>query len=144
MSNDGDDLPASGRLDRTTMETIAQRSETHPLVASWQFQPDRLSPRFLHITLDESTYPESVTAVRLEIHWFATGDYYIHYVESHQETQYQCRWDRHPKTGVPRSHFHPPPDAGEAEVSPVGTHHLDVLFEVLDWATERVSELYDR
>jgi len=144
MSNDGDDLPASGRLDRTTMETIAQRSETHPLVASWQFQPDRLSPRFLHITLDESTYPESVTAVRLEVHWFATGDYYIHYVETHQDTQYQCRWDRHPKPGVPRSHFHPPPDAGEAEVSPVGTHHLDVLFEVLDWATERVSELYDR
>ena len=144
MSNDGDDLPASGRLDRTTMETIAQRSETHPLVASWQFQPDRLSPRFLHITLDESTYPESVTAVRLEVHWFATGDYYIHYVETHQDTQYQCRWDRHPKPGVPRSHFHPPPDAGEAEVSPVGTHHLDVLFDVLDWVTERVSELYDR
>ena len=144
MSDDGDNLPTSGRLDRTTMETIAQRSETHPLVASWQFQPDRLSPRSLQVTLDASTYPESITAVRLEIHWFATGDYYIHYVESHQETQYQCRWDRHPKPGVPRSHFHPPPDAGEAEVSPVGTHHLDVLFEVLDWATERVSELYDR
>jgi len=74
MSDDGDDPPVSGRLDRTMMETTAQRSETHPLVASWQFQPDRLSPRFLQITLDESAYPESVAAVRLEIHWFATGD----------------------------------------------------------------------
>lgn len=144
MSEDGDDLPASGRLDRTTMETIAQRSETHPLVASWHFQPDRLSPRSLQVTLDASTYPESVTDARLEIHWFVTGDYYIHYVEAHEETQYQCRWDRHPKTGISRSHFHPPPDAGEAEVSPVGTHHLDVLFEVLDWVAERVSELYDQ
>lgn len=143
MSDANDSPPASGRLDRTTMETLAQRSETHPLVASWEFRPDRLSPRFLELTLDSSTYPDSVEAIRLEIRWFVTGDYYIHYLETHEETQYQCRWDRHPKTDAPRSHFHPPPDAGEAKHSSVGTHHLDVLFEILDWVTNRVSTLYE-
>ena len=143
MTDEDDSVPESGRLDRTTMEILARRSETHPLVTSWAFHPDRLSPRVLEITLDSSTYPPSVNAVRLDIHWFVTGDYYLHYLETREETQYQCRWDRHPKTEAPRTHFHPPPNAGDAESSPVGTHHLDVLFGVLDWIAERVASLHD-
>lgn len=143
MRDEDDGTPESGRLDRTTMETLARRSETHPLVTSWAFIPDRLSPRSLEITLDSSAYPPYVDAVRLDIHWFVTGDYYIHYVEARTDTHYQCRWDRHPKTDAPRTHFHPPPDAGEAEPSPVGIHHLDVLFEVLDWVSEHISALHD-
>ncbi len=143
MSDDHDEALESGRLDRTTLEALARRSETHPLVVSWAFTPDRLSPRALELTLDPSAYPPSVETVRLDIHWFVTGDYYVHYVERRTETRYQCRWDRHPKTNAPRTHIHPPPDAGEAEPSSLGTHHLDVLFEVLDWVSERVSTLHD-
>jgi len=143
MTDEDESVPESGRLDRTTMETLARRSETHPLVTSWAFRPDRLSPRGLEVTLDASAYPPSVDAVRLDIHWFVSGDYYIHYLETHEEIRYQCRWDRHPKTDAPRTHFHPPPDAGDAESSPAGTHHLDVLFAVLDWIAERVAALHD-
>ena len=143
MTDEDDGVLGSGRLDRTTMETLARRSETHPLVTSWAFRPDQLSLRVLEITLDSSAYLPSIDAVRLDIHWFVTGDYYVHYLETHDETRYQCRWDRHPKTAAPRTHFHPPPDAGNAEPSPVGTHHLDVLFEVLDWIAERVAALHD-
>ena len=106
MTDEDDGVPESGRLDRTTMETLARRSETHPLVTSWAFRPDQLSPRVLEITLDSSAYPPSVDAVRLDIHWFVSGDYYIHYLETHEEIRYQCRWDRHPKTDAPRTHFH--------------------------------------
>ena len=143
MTDEDESVPESGRLDRTTMETLARRSETHPLVTSWAFRPDRLSPRGLEVTLDASAYPPSVDAVRLDIHWFVSGDYYIHYLETHEEIRYQCRWDRHPKTDAPRTHFHPPPDAGDAESSPAGTHHLDVLFAVLDWIAERVAALHN-
>ena len=143
MCDEHDGTAESGRLDRTTMETLARRSETHSLVTSWALTPDRLSPRSLEITLDPAAYPAYVDAARLEIHWFVTGDYYVHYVETHKETHYQCRWDRHSKTDTPRTHFHPPPDAGDAEPSPVGTHHLDVLFEVLDWVTEHLVALHD-
>ncbi|TKX46030.1 MULTISPECIES: hypothetical protein [unclassified Halorubrum] len=146
MADDDDDAETaadSGRLDRTTMETIGRRAETHPLVDSWRFEPDRIAPRSLVLSLDAAAYPPAVDTARLDVHWFVTGDYYFHYVERRGAARAQCRWDRHPKTDAPRRHFHPPPDAGSAEPSPLGDHHLDVLFSVLDWVTERVEQLHD-
>ena len=52
MTDEHDGTQEGGWLDRTTMETLARRSETHPLVTSWAFRPDRLSPQVLEITLD--------------------------------------------------------------------------------------------
>lgn len=131
-----------GRLDRTTLRTLGQRAVTHPLVRSWRFQPDSLSPRQVELRLDDGAYPPRVDAARIELHWFVGGDYYVHYIETGGDDSFQCRWDRHPKTDAPRSHFHPPPDAGSAEPSPLGSHHLDVLFTVLDWVSERVEHLH--
>ena len=133
--------PTTGRLDQPTMQTIGRRAQSHRLVESWEFVPDTLSPRSVEIALHPTLYPESVTTARIQIHWFVTGDYYFHYIESCGETQYQCRWDRHPKTNAPRTHFHPPPDAGEPVHSHIGTHPLAVLFAVLDWISERVEQL---
>jgi len=138
-----DDVPAGGRLDRTTMRTLGQRAATHRLVDSWAFEPDSVSPRSLAISLDATAYPDAVDTARIDIHWFVTNDYYVHYVETRETARYQCRWDRHPKTDAPRAHVHPPPDAGDAEPSPLGSHHLDVLFTVLDCVTDRVETLHD-
>ncbi|WP_050033601.1 hypothetical protein [Halorubrum halophilum] len=138
-----DDVPAGGRLDRTTMRTLGRRAATHPLVDSWAFEPDSISPRSLVISLDSTAYPDAVDTARIDIHWFVTNDYYVHYVETRGTSRYQCRWDRHPKTDAPRTHVHPPPDAGDAEPSALGAHHLDVLFTVLDHVTERVETLHD-
>jgi hypothetical protein len=146
MSDDDDDVETaadSGRLDRTTMETIGRRAATDPLVESWRFEPDRIAPWSLVLSLDATAYPSAVDAARIDVHWFVTGDYYLHYVEERDSSRFQCRWDRHPKTDAPRSHFHPPPDAGGAEPSPLGDHHLDVLFSVLDWVAERVERRHD-
>jgi hypothetical protein len=145
MSDDDDAETAadSGRLDRTTMETIGRRAATAPLVESRQFEPDRIAPRSLVLTLDATAYPSAVDAARIDVHWFVTGDYYFHYVEERGSSRFQCRWDRHPKADAPRNHFHPAPDAGGAEPSPLGDHHLDVLFSVLDWVAERVEQRYD-
>ena len=141
----GDDAtgepPTTGRLDQSTMQMIGRRAQSHRLVESWEFVPDELSPRSVEISLHPTLYPQSVTTARIQIHWFVTGDYYVHYIESLEETQYQCRWDRHPKTNAPRTHFHPPPDAGEAVDSHIGTHPLAVLFAVLDWISERIEQL---
>ena len=120
-----DDVSAGGRLDRTTMRTLGRRTATHPLVESWAFEPD------------------AVDSARINIHWFVANDYYVHYIETRGTARYQCRWDRHSKTDAPRTHIHPPPDAGDAEPSPLDAHHLDVLFTVLDRVTERVETLHD-
>lgn len=146
MPNDdhaADTMGESGRLDRTTLETMGRRAETHSLVESWRFEPDRLSPRSLVLPLDAAAYPLAVEAARIDIHWFVTGDYYVHYVEDRGTSRYQCRWDRHPKTDAPKSHFHPPPDASSVEPSPLGDQHLEVLFSVLNWISDRVERLHD-
>jgi hypothetical protein len=65
------DLPADGRLDRMTMRTLGRRVATHPLVDSWAFDPDSLSPR----SLNSTAYPDPVNAARIDVRWFVTNDY---------------------------------------------------------------------
>lgn len=136
--------PPNGRLDVPTLQTLAQRATTHPLVGDWAFEPSSMSPRVLQLYLNADSYPNEVTSVRIDIRWFRTSDYSLHYLEEHdsEDKPYQCRWDRHRKTTAPRTHFHPPPDAGDAELSSLEANHLNVLFTVLDWVSERVEQLH--
>ena len=135
---------SGGPLDVPTLEVIARRAVTHPLVSGWTFRPDAVSPRRLELALDEKQYPSPVTEVRLDVRWFDGGDYTVQYLETRDGDAWQCRWDRHPKPGAVRAHFHPPPDAAAAVVSsPLeSTHHLGVLFGILDRITERIERLH--
>lgn len=143
IGRSGDSVP-SARLDIPTLQTLAQRAATHLLVAKWAFEPSSVSPRVLQLFLAADAYPAVGTAARIDIRWFVTNDYSVHYLEEHEieDESYQCRWDRHPKTTEPRTHFHPPPNAGAAEPSSLDPHHLDVLFTVLDWVSERIERLH--
>lgn len=134
-----------GPLDVATLTVIGRRSRDHPLVDSWSFHPDRLSPRRLELTLDDAQYPESVVQARLDCCWYEGGQYTFHYLEERAPGTWQCRWDRHPKPGGPRTHFHPPPDAS-VPVEPSGlddSHHLDVLFDVLERIEVRLGDLHE-
>ena len=136
---------SSGPLDVSTLEVIAQRAVTHSLADGWTFYPDTISPRRLELSLDEDQYPSSIVEARLDVRWFENGDYTAHYLETRDDDIWQCRWDRHPKPGGSKAHFHPPPDAA-SDVEPStleATHHLGVLFGVLDWITERIEQLHD-
>ncbi|GAB3041530.1 hypothetical protein [Natronobiforma cellulositropha] len=140
----GRDEAPSGPLDVETLDVLARRATTHPLVSGWAFRPDSISPRVLELELDDTRYPASVTEVRLDVHWFVGGDYTVHYLERHEEGRWQCRWDRHPRPDATRAHFHPPPDASGVEPPPLETeYHLDVVFEVLEWVTDRNRELLE-
>lgn len=134
----------SGPLDVATLEVLARRAADHPLVEDWAFEPGSLSPRYLEVALDAEQYPAPVEAAHLDVRWFEGGDYTFHYVESRAETDWQCRWDRHPKPDEPRAHYHPPPDASvDVESSDLdATHHLGVLFAVLDRIQTRVARLH--
>ena len=136
---------SSGPLDVSTLEVIAQRAVTHPLADGWMFYPDTVSPRWLELSLDENQYPSSIVEARLDVRWFESGDYTVHYVETRDNDIWQCRWDRYPKLGGSRPHFHPPPDAAsDAEPSTLqATYHLGVLFGIFDWITERIEQLHD-
>ena len=135
---------SGGSLDLPTLEVLARRADTHPLVDSWAFEPDALSPRTLVIHLDRAQYPPTVESARLEVRWFEGGDYTFHYLETRDDGNWQCRWDRHPKPEAPRVHFHPPPDAaaGVVESGLDENHHLGVLFAVLEWVEGRVARIH--
>ncbi|MWV41790.1 hypothetical protein [Natrialba sp. INN-245] len=137
----------SGPLDVPTLEVLARRGTSHPLVSGWTFQPDTISPRVLELEIDHAQYPEIVTEVRVDIRWYIGGDYTVHYLEIHDDRSepWQCRWDRHPKPNAPQEHFHPPPDAG-SPIEPSSldaTHHLEALFGVLEWVNGRLEKLHD-
>jgi hypothetical protein len=132
-----------GPLDVATLDLLARRAGTHPLVETWAFEPDAVSPRRLRLTLDDGAYPVPVASARLDVRWFVGGDYTFHYLEVRDAGRWECHWDRHSKTDAPNEHHHPPPDAGTAERSPLDAdHHLDALFAVLDRITDRVERLH--
>ena len=136
---------SGGSLDVPTLKVIAQRGGTHPIIDGWAFQPDAISPRRLELSLDEEQHSSPVDEARLDIRWFEGGDYTVQYLETRDDDVWQCRWDRHPKPGEPKAHFHPPPDAA-SDVEPStlqAIYHLGVLFGVLDWITEWIEQLHD-
>lgn len=143
----------SGPLDVPTLEVLAQRGASYPIVSSWAFRPDTISLRVLELELDSAQYPDRITEARMDIRWFVGGDYTVHYLEFHADSPanavtddpWQCRWDRHPKLDAPRAHFHPPPDASSiVEPSPIdSTHHLDVLFGTLEWVVDRIERVHE-
>lgn len=140
----GTDTPA-GALDVATLRVLGRRSTSHPLVTDWGFEPDAVSPRRLVLSFDAAQYPDAVRTARLDVGWYEGGAYAFHYVESRTDEDWQCRWDRHPKPDAARAHFHPPPDAStNVSTSEIAaTHHLGVLFEVLDRIADRVASLHD-
>jgi hypothetical protein len=140
-----DEAYSGGPLNVPTLDVLARRGGTHPLVDGWAFETDAMSPRRLALHLDEDQYPPPVAAVRLDVRWFEGGDYAVQYLETRGDDVWQCRWDRHPKPDAPTAHFHPPPDAAaDVEPSPLqSTPHLGVMFGVLDWITERIEQLYE-
>jgi hypothetical protein len=104
-----------------------------------------MSPLWLELSLDENQYPSPIMEARLDVRWFEGGEDTVHYLETRDDEVWQCRWDRHSEPGAPKAHFHSPPDAA-ADVEPStlqATHHLGVLFGVLDWITERIEQLHD-
>ena len=135
---------AGGPLDISTLETLGRRATTHPLVTDWRFRLDPISPHVLELTLDVGQYPAAVEASRLDMRWFTDETYSFHYREETADGAWECRFDHHPKPNLPDTHYHPPPNAGPAETSPLTEEQpLDCLFWVCDWIDERVATLHN-
>lgn len=133
----------NGPLDIATLDVLARRAATDPLLDESTLQPDSMSPRRLELRLDVTQYPSAVEEARIDVRWFEGGDYTFHYLERRGSDRWQCRWDRHPKPDAPRTHFHPPPNATTVRESDIETtHHLGVLFAILEWVQTRVKSIH--
>jgi len=86
--------------------------ELEPLVETMAYD-DIVAPTELRITLSDGL--GDTDSARLDIQWSELGMYSFHYVDS---DEVNWRFDRHPNTHSPETHFHPPPDAATAAVVP--------------------------
>ena len=139
-----DDVGSTGPPDRHTLRLLERRLADDPLVAETVLDPDPYEPRVLRASLDLDRYPEEYTAARVDVRWFATGDFSFHYVEDAIDSdRWECRWDRHPNAHDPRLHFHRPPD-GEIviDLELDSIHPLDVYATVLTAVERRIEDLW--
>ncbi len=133
-----------GPPDRQTLRLLDRQLVSDSLVAETGFEPDPYEPRLLYALLDADQYPGSVTAARVDIRWFTTDDFSIHYIEKWAETDtWECRWDRHPNPHSARTHFHEPPDCAKVSDLKLGSlHPLEVYSTVLTAIEQRIEALW--
>lgn len=67
---------------------------------------DLIDPQELHIHLEDGI--RDAEWARFDVTWYRSGCYSFHHVDS---DAVNFRWDRHPKDGAPKRHFHPAPNA---------------------------------
>lgn len=142
-SSDDSASGSTGPPDRQTLRLIERQLTSDPLIDGVQFEPDPHEPRFLRASLAADRYPETVATARIDIRWFATGDFSIHYVETRDTGRWECRWDRHPNAHNDRVHFHEPPTgAAVSDLNLSSLHPLDVYSTVLDAVEGRIEALW--
>ena len=146
MSRAPDDPLSTAPPDRQTLRLLERRLADEPLIAATEFEPDGDEPRELCAAADTDRFPPSVEAARLDVRWFTTGDFSIHYVETAADgDRWECRWDRHPNRHNDRCHFHRPPtgdDIVDLELS--STHPIDVLSTVVAALEQRIGQCLER
>ncbi|WP_276258021.1 hypothetical protein [Haloglomus litoreum] len=86
--------------------------DVEPLVETTAYD-DPISPTELHVELSAGL--GSADTARLDIQWSELDMYSFHYVDA---DDLNWRFDRHPNTHSPETHFHPPPDASTTAAEP--------------------------
>ena len=146
MSQPPEDTPpySTGPPDRQTLRLLERHLSSDSLVAETSCDPDSYEPQLLSILLDGDRYPDSVTVARLDVRWFTTGDFSLHYVEEHEDgDRWECRWDRHPNPHNSRVHFHEPPSGTEiTDLKLASLHPLEVYSTVLTAIEQRIETLW--
>lgn len=136
---------SAGPPDRQTLRLLERQLQTDPLVSAVAFDPDPYEPRLLRGVLDASSYPDPVETARIELRWFSTDDFSIHYVEQWADGDtWECRWDRHPNPHNARVHVHEPPagaDVTDLDLSSL--HPLDVYSTVMTAIEQRIESVWE-
>lgn len=145
MSPPTDSPPDStGPPDRQTLRLLDRHVAADSLVSTTAFEPDSYEPRLLCGRLDVEQYPTSVTAARVEIRWFTTGDFSFQYLETGDtDHRWECRWDQHPNSHNTRLHVHQPPTGTEiSDLHMESTHPLSVYSTVFTAIEQRIEQLW--
>jgi hypothetical protein len=139
-----DDVAVAGPLDVDILDRIGHRLTGSGRFSAVNVQPES-APDSVVAEFDLGYYPAAVEQAYLQIRWFRTDDFSVHYYEEYASGgTWECRWDRHPNDHNTRAHFHPPPDAptdgADAEYP---TDWRDVLTQVLERLDKRIRSFWE-
>jgi len=109
MSGGRDDVNGAS-TDFIRLNVLAERFATDDRFTGIEIQPE-FAPDRIVCRYDPGFYPQRVQSARLEIVWFESGDFPLHYHEVHEDGAFDYRWDRHPSAHNTRDHVPPGPDA---------------------------------
>jgi hypothetical protein len=134
----------TGPIDRDVLDRIADYLRGTRRFGEIYAQPAE-APNSVVAEYDTGYFPSAIERSSLQIRWFKTDDFSIHYAEQYRDgTTWECRWDRHPNDHNAHEHFHPPPDAttpGDDADYPLDWR--DVLTRVLDRLDERAEAFWE-
>ena len=135
---------STGPPDRQTLRLLERQLTTDSLVADTRFDPDAYEPRLLTAGLATEQYPDAVATARVDIRWFTTGNFSLHYVETRGDnTRWECGWDRHQNTHNTRLHFHEPPTGADvSDLDFASLNPLEVYSMVFDAIEHRIESLW--
>lgn len=137
----GSEHAATGPPDRQILRLLEGICANEPVVAATEFEPDSYEPRILRILCDESQYPSTTEAARLDVRWFTSSDFSLQYVETMATDHWECRWDRHPNPHNARLHFHQPPSGDDiTDLTWSSLHPIDVLSTVIAAIERRIEQ----
>lgn len=85
-------------------------------------------------------FPPVFEEAYFDLRWYTSGDFEIHYQENWtDDREWKRRWDRHPRNGS-RTHYHPPPDAGQPQPATLPTNYYDVIGYVEHETIDHIRE----
>jgi hypothetical protein len=135
----------TGAIDYDVLDRIGKYLERSDRFGEVSYQPE-YAPNSIVAEFDRGFLPPSIEQPSLQIRWYDTDDFDIHYLEQYGEGEsWECRWDRHPNEHNSRGHFHPPPDAdkpGDDENFPSGWR--DVMTVVVRELDQRRTDTQKR
>lgn len=132
--------PSTGPPDRQTLRLIETLLTDEPLITTTEYEPDSYEPRILHALCEKDRYPAAVGPARLDIRWFASDDFSLHYLETIADDRWECRWDRHPNPHNARLHFHQPPNGDDiVDLTWSSLHPIDILSTVIAAIEQRID-----
>lgn len=144
MSDDTTESPGHSPIDTEILDRIAAHLARSDRFDDVETRPT-YAPNAVIADYNLGYFPGGITRAYLQIRWFETDDFSIHYSEQYQSgNSWECRWDRHPNDHNTREHFHPPPDAptlGDDTNYP--NEWRDVLSTVLTRLDSRIKAFWD-
>ncbi|MDJ1434616.1 hypothetical protein [Halostagnicola sp. A-GB9-2] len=141
--DDTSSVSAGAPIDFDLLDVIYDRFVTDERFDRLDEQPE-FAPDRLVCVYDQRFYPEIVHVARLEVVWFESGDFSLHYHEKHEAGEFDHRWDCHPSSHNARDHIHPGPEAptpGEDTSHPADWR--DVLSMVLSEIDDRQRAFWE-